>query len=124
LSKRLIRVLADDNLKAFWNSVVTGVPQGSVLGPLLFILYLFDFPQVVKYCFLHMYADDIQLYVHFAPSDFIDAVNLIAFGVENLIDFFQRHNLILNVEKTQAILLGYCKNLTRVYANHPNFHHY
>lgn len=38
--------------------VIHGVPQGSKLGSLLFILYINDLPGVIKYCKIHMFADD------------------------------------------------------------------
>uniref|UniRef100_A0A2H1WPT2 SFRICE_019270 n=1 Tax=Spodoptera frugiperda TaxID=7108 RepID=A0A2H1WPT2_SPOFR len=44
-----------------WTSVPSGVPQGSILGPLLFILFISD----IKYCFKHsyilLYADDMKI---------------------------------------------------------------
>ena len=46
-----------------WTSVRCGVPQGSILGPLLFILYINDLPVVVKHSKLRMYADDTSLTV-------------------------------------------------------------
>ena len=44
-----------------WKNVISGVPQGSVLGPMLFTLYVWDVPQVVK-CIVSMFADDTKLY--------------------------------------------------------------
>jgi hypothetical protein len=53
-----------------------------------------------------MYADDTQVYIHFYVEEFYNAVDLLNKVLAELVKYFMAHNLLLNVEKTQAIILG------------------
>ena len=60
LSERKQRVVLN-GISSDWTDVISGVPQGSVLGPILFILYVNDLPDKVKsYC--EIFADDTKVY--------------------------------------------------------------
>ena len=49
---------------------VSGIPQGSVLGPLLFICFINDMPEVIQVAFIQMFADDTKLYMEVnGPED-------------------------------------------------------
>ena len=45
-----------------WKKVISGIPQGSVLGPLLFVIFINDLPDEVKYNICKMFADDCKIY--------------------------------------------------------------
>ena len=60
LSRRTHRVSVNDNLSQAAD-VTSGIPQGSVLGPVLFVLYINDLPDVVRNE-VYLFADDTNIY--------------------------------------------------------------
>ena len=74
LSNRLQRVVVDGQCSS-WRIVNAGVPQGSVLGPLLFLVYINDITNVVQ-TDIRLFADDTTLYMHVDnPAETAQALN-------------------------------------------------
>ena len=55
--------------KSSWSNIVNGVPQGSVLGPLLFLLYVNDLPKCIENSKVAMFADHLKLYSTHVSND-------------------------------------------------------
>ena len=53
-----------------------------------------------------MFADDLQLYIPFSLDNVDEMCPVMATDIENVIEYCTRHNLILNISKTQAIIIG------------------
>ena len=80
-----------------------GVPQGSVLGPLLFNLYINDMESSID-CKLMLYADDSALLV--SHKDFSIVENSLSNNLSNLRNWLIYNKLSLHLGKTQSILFG------------------
>lgn len=83
-----------------------GVPQGSILGPLMFCIYTSQITNVVRYSHTHAYADDTQIYASFAKTDFGLALNKINLDLHNIYLESIKYDLILNPQKTKVMLFA------------------
>ena len=76
-----------------------GVPQGSVLGPLLFLIYINDLNKAIKFCKTHHFADDTNLlFVEKSMKKIQKFVNL---DLKFLCQWLKANNISLNACKTE-----------------------
>ena len=84
-----------------WSPVTSGVPQGSILGPLLFTLFINDLPDNAAYGVkVALYADDTKLYRNVSSAEHY---HLIQDTLSNMYVWSQRNNISFHTSKCKVL---------------------
>lgn len=88
--------------------VLSGVPQGAIMGPIIFCLYIADIEEVISQSSFHLYADDVQLYQSCASdtNSIVKCIGGLNSDLRNIVAWAAENGLILNESKTQAMAFG------------------
>jgi len=91
-----------------WSSVEIGVPQGSILGPLLFSIFVNDLPAIVEHANVNMYADDTELFCCGEDLQWVEG-NLQS-DLNRIQHWLKLNWLQLNISKSVIMLIGTWQN--------------
>ena len=95
--------------------IICGIPQGSILGPLLFLLYINDMPDILEKTTPCLYADDTQIYS--SSHDYDTLVENLNMDLANIQKWLAKNKLKSHAKKTKVMFIGSLHNLNNKVGN-------
>ena len=92
------------NSRSSWKQLTKGVPQGSILGPFLFNVFMNDFFLFMENCKLYNYADDNS--IMYSSPDLFSIISNLKIDCKNAIDWFASNGMKANPSKFQFMMLS------------------
>ena len=80
-----------DRETSYWAEILRGVTQGSILGPLLFTVFVNDLPDITKHSTTNLYADDTTIYVSDKDPDVL--THKLNKGLQRIAERIERNGL-------------------------------
>ena len=105
LSDRHQKVIANKDSSTFVK-IKNGVPQGSILGPLLFNILISDVRQYVEFSSSHGYADDTQLKIHTKIENINEAIQKANKDLQSIGTYCRNNALRINEDKCYLLITG------------------
>jgi len=103
-----------NNFNSNFADVVNGVPQGSILGPMLFLIFINDICKVSSQAKCILYADDTNIF--YTSKNIINDIDLINTDLNKFSDWFNSNRLTVNCSKSSFVIFG-PKILTNTLSN-------
>ena len=100
-----------NNVVSELKKITYGVPQGTVCGPLLFLIYINDLSHVLEHCRVSLYADDTVLYIPHRDAE--DAIHLMQNDLNKLAVWCNENRITINSKKTKYCIFGSRSNIKK-----------
>ena len=106
--------------KSSLSTLMFGIPQGSVLGPILFSLYIHDLPSYIT-ALCELFADDTSLLNHHADLTILHAS--LQNCIDKLIDWTEMNHMVLHRDKTKFMLITTRQKRPNIVSHLPPLNH-
>ena len=93
--------------------IFIGIPQGSVLSCLLFIIFINDIVNVIEYTQIKLFADDTLIYIECDPENLDEAISRLNSDLHKIYEWLCYAKLSLNISKTKAMIVSNKKTLPK-----------